>query len=211
MFGKKTTTLTERDVLDALKGVKDPEIGRDLVDLGMIKDVRIADGSIFLTVNLTTPACPLKAQIEKDVRDALGSRLGTEHKVQITMGAEVRGKGVIEKGDIPGVKNVIQISSGVAVIADSTWTAMQGRRALDVVTNQRSALMTLLQRRRRETAPVAARVGDPLVDRLVVDALVVRAEADLRWLDLCEERLIAVRTEQPVTATRARARQRGRS
>jgi DNA-binding PadR family transcriptional regulator len=89
--------------------------------------------------------------------------------------------------------------------------ATDPERALDVVTNQRSALMTLLQRRRRETAPVAARVGDPLVDRLVVDALVVRAEADLRWLDLCEERLIAARTEQPVTATRARARQRGRS
>src|ERR1700712_5408921 len=106
MFGKKTTSLTERDVLDALKGVKDPEIGRDLVDLGKIKDVRIADGTIFLTVNLTTPACPLKAQIEKDVREALASRLGPDQKVQITMASEVRGKGVIEKGDIPGVKNV---------------------------------------------------------------------------------------------------------
>ena len=68
MFGKTKSTLTERDVLDALKGVKDPDLGRDLVDLGMIKDIRIGDGKLALTVNLTTPACPLKAQIERDVR-----------------------------------------------------------------------------------------------------------------------------------------------
>ena len=77
MFGKTNPTLTERDVLQALKGVKDPDLGRDLVDLGMIKDVRISDGTVALTVNLTTPACPLKAKIERDVRDGLASRLGT--------------------------------------------------------------------------------------------------------------------------------------
>ena len=58
-------------MLDALKGVKDPEIGRDLVDLGMIKDVGSPTGRSALTVNLTTPACPLKAQIEREVREAL--------------------------------------------------------------------------------------------------------------------------------------------
>ena len=46
-------------------------LGRVLIDLGMIKDVRIGDGAVTLTVNLTTPACPLKAQIERDVRTAL--------------------------------------------------------------------------------------------------------------------------------------------
>ncbi len=122
MFGKKTGTPTERDVMDALKGVKDPEIGRDLVDLGMVKDVRVQDGTIFLTVNLTTPACPLKAQIETSVRDALSSRLG-DFKVQITMGAEVRGKGIIEKGDIPGVKNVIAVGSGKGGVGKSTMAA----------------------------------------------------------------------------------------
>ena len=76
MFGKKSSSLTEQDVLDALKGVKDPDLHRDLVDLGMIKDIRIGDGTVALTVNLTTPACPLKAQIERDVRQALASRLG---------------------------------------------------------------------------------------------------------------------------------------
>jgi DNA-binding PadR family transcriptional regulator len=89
-------------------------------------------------------------------------------------------------------------------------------RALDVVTNQRNALMTLLQRRRREAAPSTARLGDtrvndPLIDRLVVDALVVRAEADLRWLDLCEERLVAQRKTPSESRSRVRTRQRGGS
>src|SRR5437764_11824613 len=101
MFGKKTPALTERDVLEALKGVKDPDLNRDLVDLGMIKDIRIGDGTVALTVNLTTPACPLKAQIERDVRQALAGRLGAELAVTVNMTAEVRGKGVMEKGDIP--------------------------------------------------------------------------------------------------------------
>lgn len=65
--------------------------------------------------------------------------------------------------------------------------------ALEVVTRQRTALITLLQQRRRAGSNKAARRGDSdsLAVRLVADALVVRAEADLRWLDLCEARLTA--------------------
>src|SRR3954468_10482602 len=74
MFGKKRPNLTEQDVIDALKGVKDPDIQRDLVDLGMVRNIQIGDGNVALTINLTTPACPLKAQIERDVRNALTSR-----------------------------------------------------------------------------------------------------------------------------------------
>src|SRR4051812_4009158 len=123
MFGKKNTSLTEQDVLDALKGVKDPDLHRDLVDLGMIKDIRIGDGTVALTVNLTTPACPLKAQIERDVRQALTQRLGSDWNLAVTMGAEVRGKGVVEKGDIPGVKNVIAVGSGKGGVGKSTMAA----------------------------------------------------------------------------------------
>ena len=123
MFGKTNPTLTERDVLQALKGVKDPDLGRDLVDLGMIKDVRISDGTVALMVNLTTPACPLKAQIERDVRTALQNRLPGEWNLNITMGAEVRGKGITESGDIPGIKNVIAVGSGKGGVGKSTMAA----------------------------------------------------------------------------------------
>jgi ATP-binding protein involved in chromosome partitioning len=123
MFGKTTPTLTERDVLDALKGVKDPDLGRDLVDLGMIRDIRIGAGKVALTVNLTTPACPLKGQIERDVRSALQSRLPGDWDIQIAMSAEVRGKGITEKGDIAGIKNVIAIGSGKGGVGKSTMAA----------------------------------------------------------------------------------------
>ena len=123
MFGKTNATLTERDVLDALKGVKDPDLGRDLVDLGMIKDIKIGAGAVSLMVNLTTPACPMKAQIEREVRTALESRLPGEWAVNITMGAEVRGKGITETGDIPGIKNVIAVGSGKGGVGKSTMAA----------------------------------------------------------------------------------------
>lgn len=122
MVDESNPGLTEQDVLDALKGVQDPDLKRDLVDLKMIKDIRIGDGKIALTVNLTTPACPLKGKIENDVRTALLNRL-PGWTPEITMSAEVRGKGVREKGDIPGVKNVIAVGSGKGGVGKSTMAA----------------------------------------------------------------------------------------
>ena len=123
MFGKTSPGLTTQDVLNALKGVQDPDLHRDLVDLGMIKNIQIGEGSVSLTVNLTTPACPLKAKIESDVREALTSRLGTTLTYNISMSADVRGKGITEKGDIPGVKNVIAVGSGKGGVGKSTLAA----------------------------------------------------------------------------------------
>ena len=81
---------------------------------------RAASGT---TGNLTTPACPLKAKIESDVRQALTSRLGTTLTYHISMSADVRGKGITEKGDIPGVKNVIAVGSGKGGVGKSTLAA----------------------------------------------------------------------------------------
>src|SRR6516162_2214961 len=123
MFGKKRLELTEQDVINALKGVKDPDLHRDLVDLGMVRNIQIGDGTVALTINLTTPACPLKGQIERDVRTALTSRLGPDLTYHVTMGAEVRGKGIAETGDIPGVKNVLAVGSGKGGVGKSTLAA----------------------------------------------------------------------------------------
>ena len=65
--------VTEREVLQALSTVQDPEIHRDLVSLGMIKDLRIDGTDVSFEVVLTTPACPLRSQIERDCREALAA------------------------------------------------------------------------------------------------------------------------------------------
>lgn len=67
--------------------------------------------------------------------------------------------------------------------------------ALDVLTRQRTALLSVLQQRRRERKSATADADNTLAATLVTDALVARAEADLRWLDICEERIISHKNE----------------
>ena len=60
--------LTESTVYEVLRRVQEPELGRDIVTLEMVKGVTISDGRVDLTIELTTPACPLKDEIEQNVR-----------------------------------------------------------------------------------------------------------------------------------------------
>src|SRR5437868_10970728 len=72
-----TTLPTEEDVIAVLRGVIDPELGSDIVDLGMAKGAIIdPDGSVVVTIALTTSGCPLRAQIQRDVRARVGSLPG---------------------------------------------------------------------------------------------------------------------------------------
>jgi ATP-binding protein involved in chromosome partitioning len=63
--------VTVDQVLGALKKVIDPELHKDVVSMGMIKDVTINDGRVAFTLELTTPACPFNSDIEQDVRNAV--------------------------------------------------------------------------------------------------------------------------------------------
>jgi len=104
--------ITEQVVLQALSAVKDPEIHRDLVSLGMVKEVRIDGSDVSFEVALTTPACPLKSQIERECREALAELPGIG-RVVIRMGWNVvASRGMNQPGGIPGVKNVIAVASG---------------------------------------------------------------------------------------------------
>ena len=114
--------MTEQDVLKALAGVKDPDLGRDLVDLGMIKNIHVDGTVVGLTVELTTPACPLKEKIEGDVRAALTQRLPAMTSVAIEMTAQVRGQGMTGPIQIP-VKNIFAVGSGKGGVGKSTVAA----------------------------------------------------------------------------------------
>ena len=71
MFGKKQAAVTREQVLQALATVQEPELHRDLVTLDMIQNLKIDGGQVSFTVMLTTPACPLKGVMERDIRAAL--------------------------------------------------------------------------------------------------------------------------------------------
>jgi len=111
--------ITQESVLEALKSVEDPELHQDLVSLGMVDKVDIDGDAVRLAINLTTPACPLKGQIESDVRAALGSALGVR-QVQITFGSQVRGP---QQQPLPGVKTILAVGSGKGGVGKSTVAA----------------------------------------------------------------------------------------
>ncbi len=114
MAGKE---LSRETVLEALGKVKDPEIGKDLVSLGMIEDVKVESGKVSFVINLTTPACPLKDEIRGSALAAVEALEGVS-EVDITMGAKVP---VGQKKSAPSnIKNVIAVASGKGGVGKST-------------------------------------------------------------------------------------------
>ncbi len=110
------------EIRAALSEVQDPELKRDLVSLGMIKDIKVDGGAVAVTVELTTPACPLRAKIQADCEAALRRVPGVE-RVAIEMAARTRGmkSGAAETKDLlPGVQNVILVASGKGGVGKSS-------------------------------------------------------------------------------------------
>ncbi len=110
--------LTEAEVLEALKGVLDPELGRDLVSLGMVEGVRVEGARVGLSIRLTTPACPLKGEIEARIRQALAP-LGVE-AVEVAFSGTVQAP---REYPLPGVKHVVAVASGKGGVGKSTVAA----------------------------------------------------------------------------------------
>lgn len=109
----------ERAVLHVLSNVQEPELHRDIVSLNMVKNVAVEDGRVSLTVTLTTPACPLKNDIEKNIRDEL-LKAGAK-EVQVKFDATVpQARGVADKAGIPGVKNMMAVASGKGGVGKTT-------------------------------------------------------------------------------------------
>jgi len=110
----------EKEVWDTLAKIKDPEIGVSIVKLNMIKKVEVKDDNVYIELELTTPACPLKDSIEAEIKNELKKIKGI-NKIDIKTTAKVSPSRQILQGDIlPTVKNVIAIASGKGGVGKTT-------------------------------------------------------------------------------------------
>ncbi|CAN5624480.1 Mrp/NBP35 family ATP-binding protein [soil metagenome] len=117
-----TPALTESGIFEALRAVQEPELGRDIVTLNMVKDVEIAGSDVSLKIELTTPACPLKDEIERNVHAAL-AELGAQ-EITVTWGAMVRRAQPAQAQQLlPDVKNIIAVASGKGGVGKTTVSA----------------------------------------------------------------------------------------
>lgn len=112
---------TEAAVLEALRAVKDPDLHRDIVSLGFVKALTVDGGIVSFTIELTTPACPVKDQMRDQARAAVAELPGVAG-VEVTMSASVRSAPTPESGRAPveGVKNVIAVGAGKGGVGKTT-------------------------------------------------------------------------------------------
>jgi ATP-binding protein involved in chromosome partitioning len=118
----KERTPSEKSILDALRTVKDPDLHKDIVALNFIKNLTIDDGRVSFTIELTTPACPVKDKMEQWAREAV-SKVSGVREVEIRMTSAVsHGTAAAGKQSIEGVKNIIAVGSGKGGVGKTTVT-----------------------------------------------------------------------------------------
>ena len=114
--------VNEADILKALSTVEEPDLKKDLVSLGMIKNIEILDNKVAFTVILTTPACPLKELIRRNCEKAIHEIIHPGLEVDVRLTAEVTSTRD-NTPVLPDVKNIIAIASGKGGVGKSTVTA----------------------------------------------------------------------------------------
>ena len=112
--------ITKELVLNALSNVQEPDLGKDLVTLNMVKDVEIDGLNVSFTVVLTTPACPLKDMIKTACENAIRLLVSKEAVIQVNFTSNVNSNRRDNQLLLPNVKNIIAVGSGKGGVGKST-------------------------------------------------------------------------------------------
>lgn len=112
--------ITKEAVLKALGNVDDPDLGKDLVTLNMVRDIEIDGNNVSFTVVLTTPACPMKEMIEKACINAVQLLVSKDAVVSVKMTSNVNSNRKDNMSVLTGVKNIIAVASGKGGVGKST-------------------------------------------------------------------------------------------
>ena len=116
------STFSSADILKALSHVDDPDLNKDIVTLGMVKQLEFDETRIKFDVELTTPACPMKDMIENACRNAISHFISKEIEVVINMTAQTTSS--TSSDLLPGVKNIIAVASGKGGVGKSSVSAL---------------------------------------------------------------------------------------
>lgn len=113
--------LNTENILNALRKVIDPDLRKDIVSLGFVKDIKIKDKDISFKIELTTPACPVKEQFKTAATKAIRDAMPEVGNIAIEMTSNVRkAPPLIQEDILPGVKNTIAVASGKGGVGKST-------------------------------------------------------------------------------------------
>ncbi|HRI21228.1 MAG TPA: iron-sulfur cluster assembly protein, partial [Panacibacter sp.] len=115
--------MTETDILNALSNVQEPDLGKDIVTLGMVKDILVAGNDVSFTVVLTTPACPMKDMIQSACVNAVKLLVNKAAIVKVNFTSHTSSNRKDAKSLLPGVKNIIAVVSGKGGVGKSTVAA----------------------------------------------------------------------------------------
>jgi ATP-binding protein involved in chromosome partitioning len=111
--------VTVDQVLSSLKKVVDPELHKDIVSMGMVKDLVINSGKVAFTLQLTTPACPFNSEIEQDVRNTIANLGVNDLDLKVTARV-MEGRAISLDELLPGVKNILAVASGKGGVGKTT-------------------------------------------------------------------------------------------
>ncbi len=115
--------MTEQQILDALSNVQEPDLGKDLVTLNMVKDIQIEGNKVSFTIVLTTPACPMKDLMGNASTNAIKLLVNKEAEVKVNFTSQTSSNRKDNKQLLPQVKNIIAVVSGKGGVGKSTISA----------------------------------------------------------------------------------------